>query len=123
MFKRILATLFILITTHPVFAGQFDNAINGSKPVFLYVYAPWCGSCKMFNPIYENLIKNYSNKYSFVKLNVETSEGEILSRRYKIRYIPFVAIFKPKATNGNQVQFACAMNNNCINKVLGDFAK
>ena len=58
--------------------------------------AYWCGPCKMFEPIFEEV----SNKYKSVKfasLNVDKNEN--LSARLEVNSIPIILFFK----NGREI--------------------
>ena len=55
-----------------VTSQNFDQEINKSeKPVIIDVYATWCGPCQMMLPIFEELEKEFSDKYKFAKLNID----------------------------------------------------
>ena len=55
-------------------------------------WAPWCGPCRNFAPIFEDVAQERSGKVRFVKVNTE-AERE-LSSRFGIRSIPTIMIFK-----------------------------
>ena len=76
---------------------QFDKLINGDKPVVCDFFATWCGPCKMLAPVIEQAEAEYSDRATFVKVDVD--ECADLSVRYGIMSIPYVAIFK----NGEMV--------------------
>ena len=54
-------------------------------------WAPWCGPCKMFGPIFETVEKDYKN-IKFLKLNVD--ENEDICKKYGVMSIPTTIIFK-----------------------------
>lgn len=53
-------------------------------------YANWCGPCKMFGPIFEE-VSNESN-INFVKLDVDKDSN--ISREYGVMSIPTIILFK-----------------------------
>ena len=54
-------------------------------------WAPWCGPCKMFGPIFEKVEKE-TKKIKFFKLNVD--ENEDICKKYGVMSIPTTIIFK-----------------------------
>lgn len=120
---RLLVIMISALLFLPVQAGELESAIGNNNNTILYIGASWCGSCRMFNPIYTKLQSKYSGKYKFVKVNADTAYGHALSRKYNVRYIPYVALFKKNSYNGQQISSDCMHKYSCIDSVLEDFAK
>ena len=59
--------------------------------VVIDFYADWCGPCKMLAPIYEELAEEMPGIF-FGKVNVE--EEEEAARRFGVRSVPTVLIFR-----------------------------
>ena len=59
-------------------------------------WAPWCGPCKMVAPILNEIAETESD-IVIGKVNVDQNQD--LARKYKVRNIPTLVIFK----NGNEV--------------------
>ena len=76
------------------YENGFDDLIKDIAVVDFY--ATWCGPCKMFGPVFEE-VSNESN-INFVKVDVD-KENDI-SRRYGVMTIPTVILFK----NGEEVK-------------------
>ena len=55
-------------------------------------WAPWCGPCKMFGPIFENL-SNTKKEIKFCKLNID-EDNENISKEYGVMSIPTIILFK-----------------------------
>lgn len=55
-------------------------------------YADWCGPCKMVEPIFEQLEKEYTGKAEFKRVDVE-AEGA-LANQYGIQSIPTFVMIK-----------------------------
>ena len=70
---------------------EFDKKINVSKKVIVDCYADWCGPCRMYGPVVEEVSKEFVD-YDFYKLNVD--EAYDISRRYGVMSIPTTLIFE-----------------------------
>lgn len=74
-------------------ATNIDKIINNSDiPVIVDFWAPWCGPCKSFAPIFHEASQEFPLKALFVK--IDTEQEQFLSSRFKIRSIPTLAVFK-----------------------------
>lgn len=73
--------------------GNFKKEVLSSKlPVIVDFWATWCGPCRMFSPIIDEISKDYVNKVKFCKLN--TDENNSTASEYNIMSIPTVLLFE-----------------------------
>lgn len=89
-----------------VHVGQdtFDQEVlNSQIPVLVDFWAPWCMPCKMLEPIFEEVAKEYQEKVKFVKIN--TDDNIEIAQRYYISGIPTLLLFKNGKVVNNIVGF------------------
>lgn len=72
--------------------ADFDNVLNGGKPVFVDFWAPWCGPCRLIGPIVEELAPGYEGKAVITKMNVD--DNPMVAQRYGVTSIPTLMMFK-----------------------------
>lgn len=65
---------------------------NNELPVLVDCWAPWCGPCKSFAPVFEQAAKSLEPKLRLAKLNTEAEQK--MAARWKIRSIPTLILFK-----------------------------
>ncbi len=71
--------------------ANFNETIENNSIVIIDFWAPWCGPCKQFGPIYEKVSEEYSD-IVFGKVNTE--EEQALAGHFQIRSIPTTIILK-----------------------------
>jgi len=66
--------------------------LKSDKPVMVDFWAPWCGPCKAIAPTIEALEKEFGDKMTFVKVNVD--DNPISPSKYGVQAIPTLIFFK-----------------------------
>ncbi len=70
---------------------EFDGVVTGNDIVLVDFWAPWCGPCKGFAPVFEQ-VANENPDVAFVKIN--TDEESELAGSFAIRSIPTLMVFR-----------------------------
>ena len=77
----------------PVTDQDFDQEVLEADTVVLVdFWAEWCGPCKMFAPVLDDLSQEYDGKIKFTKVDVD--ENPETAMKYGIRSIPTLLVIK-----------------------------
>lgn len=70
----------------------FENEVlKSDKPVVVDFWAEWCGPCKQFGPVFED-VSNNVDAVTFAKVNID--ENPEAPTRFGVRSIPTMLLFK-----------------------------
>ena len=72
---------------------NFEEIVNGNDIVIVDFWAPWCGPCKGFAPVFDAASEKHSD-IVFGKVN--TDEEQELAASFNIRSIPTLMLFREK---------------------------
>jgi len=72
-------------------AERFAETINGASLALVDFWAPWCGPCRSFAPVFAAAAERHPDLL-FAKINTE--EEQDLAAQFGIRSIPTLMIFR-----------------------------
>ena len=70
---------------------NFEGLITDNDIILVDFWAPWCGPCRQFAPVYESLAQE-NEDIVFAKVNTE--EERELAGHFQIRSIPTLMVFR-----------------------------
>ena len=91
---------------------NFEKTVNDNPMVIVDFWAPWCGPCKGFAPVFEKASESHSDVV-FAKVN--TDEQQELAGSFGIRSIPTLMVFRDKVILFQQ---AGALPGNALEQVI-----
>lgn len=74
-------------------ASNFHNEVISSQiPVLVDFWAPWCGPCRMFSPVLDQVAQENPDTIKVAKINVD--EEPELAGQFGVMSIPTVVLVK-----------------------------
>ena len=70
---------------------NFEQVVTSSSTVIVDYWAPWCGPCRAFAPVFEKVAEMYPDVV-FAKVNTE--EEQEIAAHFQIRSIPTLMVFR-----------------------------
>lgn len=80
--------------------ANFEEVINGDKPVLVDFWAEWCGPCKMIAPILDEVAEELDS-VTIAKLNIDQNPDT--PPKFGVRGIPTLLLFKNGAVAATKV--------------------
>jgi thioredoxin 1 len=70
---------------------NFEQVITSNATVIVDYWAPWCGPCRGFAPVFEKVSESHPDVI-FAKVN--TDEEQEIAAHFQIRSIPTLMVFR-----------------------------
>lgn len=68
------------------------EVIESEVPVLVDFWAPWCGPCRMVNPVVEEIASERGDQLKVVKLNID--ENQDIAAQFNVLSIPTLMVFR-----------------------------
>ncbi len=82
------------MATIEITAKNFEETIEKNDIVVVDFWAEWCGPCKSFSPIYEDVSEKHKEDKDIVFGKIDTEAEQELGAHFQIRSIPTLMIFR-----------------------------
>lgn len=70
---------------------QFQEMMQGDKPLLVDYWAPWCVYCRRIGPAYDKLAEKYGDALIVAKINID--EEANLAQQERIEVIPTLVLY------------------------------
>lgn len=71
---------------------EFNELLQGDKPLLVDFWAPWCVYCKRINSAYDMIAEAYGDKVNVTKVNIDDEPA--LADQYQIELVPTLLYIK-----------------------------
>jgi thioredoxin 2 len=73
-------------------AHDFEAELAASVPVLIDLWAPWCGPCKIIEPVLHELARTRAGELKVVRVNVDDEPA--IAERFQVRGIPLLVLMR-----------------------------
>ncbi|XP_076035783.1 dnaJ homolog subfamily C member 10-like [Oratosquilla oratoria] len=88
---------------------RFYAMLHGDEPFVVDFFAPWCGHCQVFSPVFEEIATEMENDLLFAKVNCDTNQR--LCQDAGVRAYPTVRFYKGSVSGARQDPYGINLPN------------
>ena len=72
---------------------EFETEVlKSDKPVLVYLWANWCGPCRLVSPSVNWIAQNYRDRLKVIKMEVDPNPVTV--KQYHVEGVPALLLFK-----------------------------
>ena len=73
--------------------AQFESEVlQADLPVLVYLWAAWCGPCKLVSPSIDWIATNYADRVKVVKMEIDPNPETV--KAYNVEGVPALRLFQ-----------------------------
>ena len=80
---------------------EFQEMLQGDKPLLVDYWAPWCGYCRRIGPAYDRIADQFANDLAVAKINID--DNSLLAHQEHIEVIPTLVLYRDGKAIGSVV--------------------
>lgn len=86
----ILAIVIIILSTRDNYTEPKQNTLKDDKYIVYLFYAPWCGACKRFKPVWEQVRRR---RREGLMREIDCDANPEMAQKYAIRHFPTIRVY------------------------------
>ena len=73
--------------------SEFESEVlKAEQPVLVYLWASWCGPCRLVSPSVDWVADTYSDRLKVLKMEVDPNPDTV--KKYQVEGVPTLLVFK-----------------------------